>query len=89
MRIVEGFKLRSVAGEMVVSGEGVNQINFNKLISLNSSAAFLWEKIAGIEFSVEQLADFLVDEYEIEMELALKDAKAIVERWLEVGIVEV
>ncbi len=89
MRIVDGFKLRSVVGEMIVSGEGVNQINFNKLITLNSSAAFLWGKVEGIEFNVEQLAKFLVEEYEIEMELALKDATTLVERWIEVGIVEV
>lgn len=88
MRIVDGFKLRSVAGEMVVSGEGVNQINFNKLITLNSSAAFLWGKVEGIEFTKEQLATFLVEEYEIDMELAIKDATALADKWLEVGIIE-
>ena len=39
MKIIEGFKMRTIAGESVVVGEGMAQINFNKLISLNSSAA--------------------------------------------------
>ena len=44
MKIVEGFVLRDVMGQSTVIGEGVNQVNFNKLIILNETAAFLWKK---------------------------------------------
>ena len=39
MKLVEGFRLRQLGGEFIVTPESVAQINFNKLISLNSSAA--------------------------------------------------
>lgn len=88
MKIVDGFKLRSVAGEMVVSGESVAQINFNKLISLNETAAYLWQAVEGVEFTVDTLADLLVREYEIDRDRAMVDAEAISQCWLEVGIIE-
>lgn len=88
MKIIEGFRLRDVMGQATVIGEGVNQVNFNKLITLNSSAAFLWKQVEGKEFDDTTLADLLVEEYGIDRELAEKDSKAIAAQWLEAGLVE-
>ena len=88
MKIIEGFRLRDVMGQATVIGEGVNQINFNKLITLNSSAAFLWRQVEGKDFDESMLADLLVEEYGIDRELAEKDSKAIAAQWVEAGIVE-
>ena len=87
MRIIEGFRLRDVMGQATVIGEGVNQVNFSKLITLNSSAAFLWREVEGKDFDVETLAALLVGEYGIDEALASKDAKAIAEKWVETGLV--
>ena len=64
--------MRDVMGQATVIGEGVNQINFNKLITLNSSAAFLWRQVEGKDFDESMLADLLVEEYGIDRELAEK-----------------
>jgi hypothetical protein len=88
MKIIDGFRLRDVMGQATVIGEGVNQINFNKLITLNSSAAFLWRQVEGKDFDESMLADLLVEEYGIDRELAEKDSKAIAAQWVEAGIVE-
>ncbi|MFR9651844.1 MAG: PqqD family protein [Rikenellaceae bacterium] len=88
MKIVDGFVLRSVAGEMIVSGESVAQINFNKLIALNESAAYLWGEIIGCDFTVERLAELLVAKYEIDPQRAMADAEAVAQSWSEVGLVE-
>ena len=88
MRIVEGFRLRTIAGEHVVTGEGLRQINFNKMISLNESAAYLWQEVEGKDFTVSDLADALVARYEIDRETAEKDSAAIAVKWIEAGIVE-
>lgn len=87
MKIVDGFRLRDVMGQATVIGEGVNQVNFNKLITLNASAAFLWRQVEGKEFDVETLKDLLVSEYGIDVQLAEKDAEAIANKWVEAGIV--
>ena len=88
MKLVEGFRLRDVMGQATVIGEGVGQVNFNKLITLNSSAAFLWKQVEGKEFDDTTLADLLVEEYGIDRELAEKDSKAIAAQWLDAGLVE-
>ena len=71
-----------------MAGEGLEHINFNKLVSLNSTAAFLWKKVAGKEFTAEEMAQYLVEEYGIDMELALKDASALCQAWKETGMTE-
>ena len=88
MRIKNGFVLREMCGENIITGEGLEHINFNKLISLNATAAFLWNAVVGTEFTVESMAQLLVDEYGIDMELALKDSAALCQSWIDAGIAE-
>ena len=87
MRIIEGFILRNVMGQATIVGEGVGQIDFNKLITLNDSAAYLWQSVEGKEFDIQTLANLLVDKYGIDQDTALTDAKAIANKWIEIGVV--
>ena len=43
MKQKEGFVLRTVCGEHVIVGEGLGTIDFGKLISLNETAAWIWD----------------------------------------------
>lgn len=88
MKIKEGFILRQLCGEYIVVGEGLAQVNFNKMLSLNASAAYLWQGVAGREFTVEDMATLLTDKYEVTFEQALKDAGKVAEVWLREGVVE-
>ena len=88
MKIKNGFVLREMCGENIVTAEGMENINFNKLISLNGTAAFLWKNLEGKEFSVEDMAKLLVDQYGIDMELARTDSENLCKVWAEAGITE-
>lgn len=88
MKIIEGFVLRDIMGQAAIIGEGTGQVDFNKLITLNSTAAFLWKSVEGKEFDVETLANLLVEKYGIDSALAAKDAAGIASKWIEVGIVK-
>ena len=88
MKIIDGFRLREVIGQSIVIGEGVNQVDFNKLVTLNDSAAYLWKAVEGKEFEVETLASLLIEKYGIDEELATKDAAALAAQWRETGLVE-
>lgn len=88
MRTKEGFVLRKICGEYVITGEGLAQVNFNKMISLNASAAWLWEQVCGKEFSPESLAELLVGRYDVTEEVALADARKLAQAWVDAGIVE-
>jgi hypothetical protein len=88
MKIVEGFRLRDIMGHATVIGEGVGQVNFNKLITLNESAAYLWKEVEGKDFDQATLADLLIKNYNIDEGLAQTDATAILNKWIEIGLVE-
>lgn len=88
MKIIEGFILRDIMGQATIIGEGAAQVDFNKLITLNATATFLWRSVEGKEFDINTLANLLVEEYGISTELAKKDAAHIAEKWVEVGIVK-
>ena len=86
MKIKDGFVLRTICGENVISGEGTANVNFSKLISLNESAAYLFRKARGTEFTVEDLATYLTDEYEVDKETALRDAAVLCGQWKDAGL---
>ena len=88
MRIKKGFVLRELVGQKIVTGEGPEQIDFNKLVSLNSSAAYLWEHLVSREFDLETMVDLLLERYDIERSVALKDARALLDNWKSIGLIE-
>ena len=88
MIIKEGFVLRTICGQNVVSGEGTSQVNFSKLVSLNETAAYLFKAVQGREFTAETLADLLLEEYDVDRDRALQDAEALCAQWAEIGIAE-
>ena len=77
MKIKEGFILRNVAGNNVVVPIGQATLDFNGMMSLNDTGAFLFERlIEGT--SKENLIEDLVAEYDIDRELAVKDVEAFI-----------
>ena len=88
MKLKEGFILRSICGEHVVVGEGLAQVNFNKMLSLNESAAYLWEAVAGREFTKEEMVQLLLDKYEVSPERAAEDVDNLLKVWVEQGVAE-
>lgn len=88
MKIKKGFELRTVCKENIIVAFGEENIDFSKVISLNESAALMWRAVLGKDFSAEDMADALMQEYEVDRETALKDAQAMLRQWLEVGLIE-
>ena len=88
MRIKDGFTLRTICGEHVVIGEGLAQVNFNKMLSLNGSAAYLWEQVQGKDFTVEDLVTLLTDKYEVTADQARQDACKLAQVWQEQGVAQ-
>lgn len=87
MKIKEGFILRTICGEHVVVGEGLTQVNFNKMLSLNESAAYLWKQVQGKEFSKEDLVQSLLNQYEVSPEQAAADVDKLLAIWIKEGVV--
>lgn len=86
MKLKNGFTLRNFCGENIVVAEGLENINFNKMLSLNASAAYLWEKFYGNEFETEDVAAALMEKYGIDSELAHNDAAKLIQSWVDAGV---
>lgn len=72
MKIKEGFLLRNVAGNHVVVPIGQATLDFNGMMSLNETGAFLFSKM--IEGTTrEKLIEAVMTEYGIDEKLAQKD----------------
>ncbi|MCQ2183413.1 MAG: PqqD family protein [Bacteroidales bacterium] len=88
MKIKEGFVLRKLANEYIVVGEGLAQVNFNKMIVLNETASFLWENLEGKEFSLDDMVALLLETYDVSEETAREDAQILVDKLVENAVVE-
>lgn len=87
MKKKEGFTLRSVGGEQVLVAEGLEHVDFSRIISLNETAAFLWQRIGCEEFDAARMAGLLVEEYDVDRATALADAEELLQAWQRAGIV--
>jgi len=88
MKTKKGFKLRNVCGENIIVAEGIENIDFSRIISMNESAAFLWNKIQGKDFNADTLVEMILEEYDIDKDTARSDIEQLVKKWQEAGIVE-
>lgn len=88
MKQKKGFNLRNVCGEQIIVAEGKENIDFSNIISMNESSAYLWQKLVGKDFTVDDMANLLVEEYDVDLERAKADSKELAELWKEAGIIE-
>ena len=88
MNIKKGFVLREVCGENVIVGEGLEAVNFGRLLALNETAAWLWKQALAMgDFTIDALAEKLCEEYDVTNEVAQKDVATIVGQWQKEGVV--
>ena len=88
MKTKEYMVLRTICGEKVLSAEGAKAINMSSIVSLNDTAAYLWEAVAGRDFTADDLKTLLLERYDVDEATAAKDAQALADKWLEIGIAE-
>lgn len=88
MKQKQGFALRDVSGKPVLVAEGMENINYSKILAFSETAAFLWEALAGRDFQVEDMAECLLSEYDVSADEALDDSRKLLAQWQEFGLVE-
>lgn len=88
MKTRKGYTLRDLGSEFVLVAEGLEAIDFTRMISMNASAAFLWEEVEGKDFDASTLANLLAEEYDIPRETADKDAAKLIQNWKDANLIE-
>ena len=72
----------------VLSSPLTLESSFNKVISLNDSAAWLWEAVSGKDFDADTLTGLLLEKYDVERRTAAADARKLLATWQEAGLLE-
>ena len=88
MRIKPGFELRTICGEHIIIAHGLENIDFTKVISLNESAADIWNAVVGKDFTVNDMINVLLDLYEVDQVQASKDAEELLKQWISAGFIQ-
>jgi hypothetical protein len=84
MRIDPAYTLHDVAGEHIVL---IQDMEENKVLSLNPTAVYLWKELYGREFTLEEAASLLTSAYEVEAEQATTDAGNWIQELHALGII--
>lgn len=87
MKINNGFILREVADSYVVVAVGDKLREFNSIINLNETGAFLW-RILEKETTEQELIEKLLEEYDVDRETAEKDIKDFIQKIQEAGLLK-
>ena len=88
MKTKKGFNLRTVCGENIIVAEGLENIDFSRIINLNESAAFLWRSIQEKNFDVDALTNLLTSEYEVDEQTARQDIEKLIDEWYNAGLID-
>lgn len=72
MRIKKGFIMRKIADVQVIVPVGESDIDFNGIITLNDTAAFLFEQLQS-DTSKDALLERLLEEYDVDEQTARTD----------------
>ena len=88
MKFKNGYRLRSLGQEFILVAEGLDAVDFSRMISMNESAAFLWKEMEGKDFDAEMLTTLLTDNYDIDRETAQNDVAALIKSWSAAGLIE-
>ncbi len=87
MKIKSGFIMSRINDVDVVVAVGETSVNFNAVITLNSTGSFLWNLLQK-DTTEQQLVDAMLDKYDIDEATAKRDIEAFVAKARSAGILE-
>ena len=87
MKIKQGFMLRSIAGSNIVVPAGAAAVDFNGMITLNDSGAFLW-KVLEKGADIDGMVQALLAEYDVDAETARACCEDFTKKLEEAGCFE-
>lgn len=87
MKLNEGFVIQKIGDSFYAVPVSKNSSIGNSMIKLNETAHLMWSKIED-GFSMEEIAEAVCSEYNVDKEKALCDVKSFCKQLGKVGILE-
>lgn len=86
MKLKKEFILREIVGETVLVPINQSTTDFNGLITVNELGRFIWENLESSD-DEEMLLQKILDEYEVDREIAKKDLDDFLKVLKNIGII--
>lgn len=87
MKLKSNLEIRQLTPKTFIL-ESVDDDNFNKVVTFNASAAYLWKALSQKEFTNDDVTRLLVDRYKIDEPIARRDADSIIDSWQNASLIE-
>lgn len=78
MKLKENLAVRKIGNEYMMVSESGSGLDYTRVISLNSSAAYLIEKVGHNIFTVNEWVELLIEKYGIAREIAETDVNKLI-----------
>lgn len=88
MKLRQDLVLRKVGDDYIMVDPSQGMVDLSKVHTLNETAAWLWEQLAGKEVNVDQVATLLCERYDVSQEKAEVDAEALIQEFEKAGLLE-
>ena len=88
LKAKDEFLLKEIAGQWILMPTTDTNQGSVKIMTLTSSAALLWSELAKGVDSIDELANALLREYDIEYKMAVKDSMSFVAQLREYGMLD-
>ncbi len=89
MKIKKGFELRQIGPKScILEATTECKETFNKMVTFNSTAAFLWESVKDKDFSIKDLSILLQNKFSISEETATEDSESIINAWKQASLID-
>ena len=86
MKLNPSLQLRRIGSKWMIVKAVDGEVNMTDVISLNETAARLWERFLGWEFTEDEMAEWSCGEYDVELSVAKNDVHNLLKRWKEYGM---
>ena len=88
MKIKSGFIIEQVGGAYLAVATGERAAEYNSLIRLNGTGAFLWNLLCERDMTEEELLSAMLSEYDVEEDIARKDILAFKDKLMSSGLLD-
>lgn len=88
MRLRSDLILREMGAEFVIVDPSQEVVDMSRVFTLNETAALIWKKLEGVEFTIDHVVHIVTNDYDVHPEQALEDAKQLLEQFEKDGLLE-
>ena len=79
MKIKENLVLRRIGSEYVIIVPGKESVDMTEVYTLNETSAWIWEQLKNVDFTIEEIVELVLQQYDVDQERAINDVQTFID----------